>query len=328
MSEFASKTSAPAVASRSAFFGMAATLLWGSYPIWYKAVARVPVFELLLHRVVWSSVFLVPLTLVVFRKKAEVVAVVRARRSFALVCLSAAVLAAWWLSYTYAVVSGHVLEASLGYFVSPLLTAVCGVVFFRERAQPATLVAVGFALVGVASYLVVHGSLPGYAVLLALCYTGYTVLRKVNKGVDSQAATVVETGLLAPFAVLAFGVLAARGGLSSYAGYGAREAALLFALGVINVLPLWWYGIATKGLSLLALSFLQYVPPTCNFLLAIFLYREPMNVAKLVMFGFIWAGVAVQLTRVALNPPPGAAPAPPAPVPAPGLFPTPDKENT
>src|SRR5262245_34681233 len=174
MAESSSQTTASAGASRSAFFGMAATLLWGSYPIWYKAVARVPVFELLLHRVVWSSVFLVPLTLIVFRKKAEVSAVLRGRRSLALVCLSAAVLAAWWLSYTYAVVSGHVLEASLGYFVSPLLTAACGVVVFRERAQPATIAAVCLALIGVASYLVVQGSLPAYAVLLALCYTGYT----------------------------------------------------------------------------------------------------------------------------------------------------------
>ena len=281
-----------------ATFGMAAMLLWGSYPLWYHAVAHVPVFELLLHRVIWSSMFIVPLTYLVFTKKDEVRRIVQSRKTLGLVVLSALVLSVWWLSYTYAVVSGHVLDASLGYFISPLLTVGSGVLIFKEKATSTTHVSIALSLVGVGYYVAVRGSLPIVALALAVCYTGYTILRKINKKADSQSATMVENLLLLPLAIGAAVYLAGSGQLVSYQSTSTEDAVLFVALGVINVLPMWWYGISTKGLSLLSISFLQYIPPTCNFLLAAFVFKENLDSSKVVMFSFVWAGIGLYLAQI------------------------------
>lgn len=282
-------------------FGLAAMLLWGSYPLWYRAVSHVPVFELLLHRVVWSSVFIVPLTYVVFNKREAVRRIIKSPRALAQVVLSALVLSVWWLSYTYAVVSGHVLDASLGYFISPLITVGCGVVIFKESASKLTITSIVLSILGVAYYVYAKGSVPVVAMTLALCYTTYTILRKVNKEADSQAATMVENLLLLPLALIAALYLAVSGKMFSYSNTSSADAILFFLLGVINVLPMWWYGIAAKGLSLLTISFMQYIPPTCNFLLAALVFKESLDASKVVMFSFIWAGIGLYLVQVYLR---------------------------
>ena len=284
-----------------AFYGLAATFLWGSFPLWYVPLAHVPVFELLLHRIVWSSVFIVPLTFWIFSKKEEVLLILRSVRAIVYLVLSSLVLSAWWLSYTYAVVSGHVLDASLGYFISPLLTVGCGLIFFKERATPLTILSITVGLAGVAYYVFVRGDIPLVAAVLALCYTGYTVIRKLNKGVDSQAATMVEVLILTPWCVLAFLFLVATNQVVSYHQTATVDAILFFALGVINVLPMWWYGIAVKEMSLVSVSFMQYIPPSLNFLLGIYVFNEVLDATKLTMFAFIWMGIALYLTQTVLS---------------------------
>ncbi len=200
-------------------------------------------------------------------------------------------IAANWYIFIWAVASDKVLQASLGYFINPLVNVLFGVVFLRERLSRAGLVAVILAGVAVTWLAVGAGELPWVALFLAFSFGLYGLLRKTAR-VKPVPGLMVETALMLPAAVLLLAAARSRGGL--YFGTGSASLDLLLvAAGLVTAMPLLWFTAAARLLPLSTLGFLQYVAPTGQFLLAVLAYGEPMNSDRLLAFGLIWVALAV-----------------------------------
>jgi chloramphenicol-sensitive protein RarD len=295
-------------------FAGAAFLFWGLSPIYWKALGAVPASEVLAHRIVWSMVLLVAM-LVAKRRGRELAAAVRRPRTLATLVVTTALIAVNWYVYIWAMAAERVLEASLGYFVNPLVNVLLGVVFLRERLSRAQAAAVVLAAVGVAVLTVEVGRVPWVALALAGTFGLYGLLRKtVDAG--PQVGLAVETAILTPLTLVWLGSVHAAGG----GAFGRGDVAvdlLLAGSGAITVLPLVWFTAGARLLPLSALGLLQYLAPTLQFLLAVLVYREPFTTAHLVAFAIIWAGLAVFTwdlrRRVRQQRPPRAPIVPPAP---------------
>lgn len=279
---------APDERARGLAYALAAYLAWGLLPVYFKALRAVPAVEVLAHRVVWSLLLLAGLL-----AARGGVAAFRApfrRDRLPLLALTTALISTNWLTYIWAVQAGRVLEASLGYFMNPLVNVLLGVAFLGERLSPRQRLAVLLAGAGVAVLVLRAGTFPWISLVLALSFALYGLLRK-RAGVDAVGGLLGETALLAP---LALGYLAWRAGAGTAAfGAGARLSSLLAAAGVITALPLVWFTLGLHRLRLSTIGLVQYVAPSCQFLLAVLLYREPFGGAQAVAFGCIWGSLAL-----------------------------------
>lgn len=271
-------------------YGFAAYLAWGFFPIYLKAVAAAPVLEVLAHRVTWAFVFLVALT--AFTKQfATVRAALANRKALAVLAGSTLLIAINWGVYIYAVVSGRMVESSLGYYINPLVNVLLGVVILGETLEGPVRVATGLAALGVLSMTASLGQLPWISATLALSFGLYGLLRKLAP-VDALSGLLIETLLLLP---LTAGFLASR----AFAGQGAflhtspSLDVLLVLSGPATAVPLLCFGAAARRLPLSALGFLQYLSPTIQFLLAVLVYHEPFDRGRLGAFALIWAAVLV-----------------------------------
>jgi chloramphenicol-sensitive protein RarD len=271
-------------------YGLAAYGFWGLVPIYFKAVASVPALEVLAHRVVWSVVVLASV-LSVQRRWREVWAVLRDRRTLAVLAVTTVLVGGNWYIFIWAVANDRVLQASLGYFINPLVNVFLGVVFLRERLSRAGVVAVALAAVAVVWLTAQAGELPWVSLVLAFSFGLYGLLRKTAT-VKPVPGLMVETSLMAPPALLYLGLVASRGGL--YFGTGSpRLDLLLIAAGLVTALPLLWFTAAARLLPLATLGFLQYLAPTGQFLLAVLAFGEPLTRDRLLAFGLIWVALAI-----------------------------------
>lgn len=271
-------------------YGLAAYGFWGLVPIYFKAVAAVPALEVLAHRVVWSVVVLA-LVLSVQRRWREVWAVLRDRRTLGVLAVTTVLVGGNWYIFIWAVANDRVLQASLGYFINPLVNVFLGVVFLRERLSRAGVVAVALAAAAVIWLTAQAGELPWVSLVLAFSFGLYGLLRKTAR-VKPVPGLMVETTLMAPPALLYLGLVASRGGL--YFGTGSpRLDLLLIAAGLVTALPLLWFTAAARLLPLATLGFLQYLAPTGQFLLAVLAYGEPLTRDRLLAFGLIWVALAI-----------------------------------
>lgn len=270
--------------------GAAAYGLWGLFPIYFKALASVRPLEVLAHRIVWAAAIL--LGLVWWQGLGrDLRAALRSRRSLGVLLCSTAAIALNWFVYISAVISGHVLETSLGYFMTPLVSVLLGVVVLRERLARPVLLAAGLAVVGVSCMTVQAGRVPAIALVLAFSFGSYGLLRKVVP-VGVVVGLAIETLLLLPFAAGYLAWSRSAGTLAFLSGAWTRDALLLVS-GPLTAGPLLLFGGAVRRLPLSTVGFLQYISPTIQFLLAILLYREAFSSAVALAFGFIWAGLAV-----------------------------------
>ncbi len=297
---------------------LAAYLAWGIFPIYFKALRGVPAPEVLAHRVVWS-VALVAVVVAVRRGAGLRHALAPGRRG--LLAATSALIAANWLLYIWAVQSGRVVEASLGYFLNPLVNVALGVAFLGEALSRRRRVALALAAAGVLVLVVRLGVMPWLPLLLALTFGLYGLLRK-RAAVDALAGLLVETAMLAPLAT-AFLVARAATGAGAF-GSTPRTTVLLALAGVVTALPLVWFAIGVHRLRLSTMGLVQYVTPTLQFLLGVVLYREPFGSAHAVAFGLIWTSLAlcsadaIARSRVAPAPSPILpAPSPTLPAPSP-----------
>lgn len=276
---------------RGVAFAGAAFLFWGLSPIYWKALGAVPAGEVLAHRIVWSSVLLAAM-LIARRRGRELAAAVRRPRTLATLVVTTALIAVNWYVYIWAVAAERVLEASLGYFVNPLVNVLLGVVFLRERLSRPQAAAVALAAVGVAVLTVEVGRVPWVALLLAGTFGVYGLLRKtVDAG--PQVGLAVETALLTPLTLVWLARLHVGGGGAFAGGGGLATDLLLVGAGAVTVVPLVWFTQGARLLPLSALGLIQYLAPTIQFLLAVLVYREPFGATHLVAFAVIWAGLAV-----------------------------------
>jgi len=280
----------PSPSARRGFaFALAAYLFWGVFPLYFKALRAVDAPEILAHRVVWSAAFLAVLVTLQRRWK-EYARAFGSRRSVGIYALSTTLVTINWLLYIWAVVSGHVLDASLGYFINPLVNVLLGAVFLRETLRPRQVMAVGLAAAGVVLLVLRVGRFPWLAVALALSFGGYGLVRKKAR-IDPVVGLLVETTLIAPLA-------AALIGLRAWDGTGALgrdfvTTALLLLAGVLTAVPLIWFAHGVRNLRLATMGIIQYLAPTLQFLIAVAVFHEPFTSAHTVAFSFIWSSLAI-----------------------------------
>jgi chloramphenicol-sensitive protein RarD len=263
--------------------------LWGLFPLYFRQVAAVPAFEIVLHRSVWSMAF-VMLILLWQRQWAWVGEVVKQPRTLGIFMVSALLLSGNWLIYVWAVNNGRVLEASLGYFINPLVNVALGMLFLKERLRPAQKGALALAVAGVAWLTWTAGVPPWIALSLALSFGVYGLLRK-TASLGALEGLALETALLAPLAVPALLWLSFHGGTLSTAD-APTWAWLLFA-GPLTAVPLLLFAHGARRVTMATLGLLQYLAPTIQFLLAVWLFQEPLRPERLAGFALIWAALAV-----------------------------------
>jgi len=274
---------------RGLAYGLAAYVLWGIVPVYWKLLAEVSPVEILAHRVVWGAVSLAAIAWVAGAGPA-VREALDDGRTMAMMGLSGILLVINWGTYIGAVASHHILEASLGYFIVPLVSVGLGTLVLRERMRRLQWLAIGLATVGVVILTWRAGQVPWIAIVLAASFGGYGMVRKLAR-VESLAGSTLETALLVPLAVSYLGLLAGRGG--GHLGHASTGTQLLLlSTGVVTAGPLILFTSAARRLPLSTLGFLQYVGPTLQFVLAVLVYGEPFARDQLIAFGFIWLGLA------------------------------------
>ncbi len=260
--------------------------IWGLMPLYLKLFTGVPAADVLSHRILWSLV-MVGLLLIVTGGAPRLRAAFAQPRLLGLLLLSAVAIAINWLIYTAAVLEGHVLDTSLGYFINPLINVLFGVVLLGERLGRLQWVAVGFALAGVAVLTITLGSLPLISLGIAISFAIYALIRK-QAVVDAATGLFIETLVLTPLAMV---WLATRP--ESPLHWPGTTLALLAAAGIITATPLILFSIAARRLKLTTLGLMQYATPTIVMLEAVFIFEEALDPGRLAAFSLIWVGLGI-----------------------------------
>lgn len=287
----------PSSTASGAAYAVAAYTCWGVFPIYFKAIAAVPPIVVLCHRIVWSALFMLG-WIALSRQFGAIREALRSKRVWGTLLASTLLIAINWLTYIGAVAHGHVLEASLGYFINPLVSVAFGAIFLGERLSRRQSVAVGLALVGVAVLAIGARVIPTIALVLAGTFATYGMLRK-RVAIDGAGGLFVETAMLfAP----ALALLGLGGHASTVAAtHGNVPWLLLLLAGPITALPLLWFANAARRLPLSMLGFFQYISPTLQLACAVLLFGESFTRVHAVTFAFIWAGVAMFLADSVLR---------------------------
>ena len=266
-----------------------AYFMWGFLPLYYRELDHVAVLDVLAHRGLWALVF-VALVVSVLGRWHLVWAAVSNRRSLAILTLTGVLIASNWGGFIYAVANGMVLDASLGYFINPLMSVALGVVLLGERLNKAQRIAIGLAALGVLNEIILLGDVPWIALFLASSFALYGYLRK-TVSVESIDGLFVEMAMLAPLMV---GYLIWAGGpLLGFGGMDMLTLALLLGTGPFTAIPLLLFAAGARRVSLATVGILQFIAPSIMFLMAVLHFREPFALANALTFAGIWLGLTV-----------------------------------
>ncbi|HEU4410603.1 MAG TPA: EamA family transporter RarD [Polyangiaceae bacterium] len=291
---------------RGVAYALATYVSWGFLPLFFRLLRPLPPAYVVAHRVIWASLLFAALCALTGRLGGLRAAVGRPR-TLAALALSAVLIAVNWLLYVYAVSSGRVLEASLGYFINPLLNVALGVAVLGERLERRSWLAIGLAAAGVLVLSVGRtGGVPWLSLGLALSFGLYGLVRK-RLELDTLTASTLEALLLAPFG-LAYALLVGAGAAPP-PSHGVPLWALLLASGALTAVPLYWFASAARLLPLSQLGFFQYISPSLQFLLAVLAFGETFTARHAWGFGCIWAALALSSLVAYRRAPGGARPA-------------------
>ena len=269
---------------------LAAYGIWGLLPIYLKLVSAAPADIILVHRIIWSLLFCG--VLVVARGRLAGVLAALRNPAVALRLLASSILIAVnWLVYIWAVNSGHILESALGYFITPLVNVLFGMLLFGERMAPLQWLAVALAATGITLELVAYGSVPVIALALATTFGLYGVLRK-QVAIEAQSGLLLETAVLAIPAAL-YWLWFADAPTANMANNALSLNLLLLLAGPVTAIPLICFAAAARRLPYSTLGMFQYIAPTLQFAVGVLIYAEPLGERRLMTFGFIWAALAV-----------------------------------
>jgi len=274
--------------------GIAAFGTWGIIPGYWKLFITISASEILAHRFVWTTGFLVGL-LSWQKRWPEVRDAVRSRRAFFYCLASGLAVSVNWFCFIWAVNAGRVLETSLGYFMTPLMSVLLGATFLRERLTRLQFISVLLALAGGLNLTFGYGRFPWLALTICVSFGLYGLLRK-KSGVRPIPGLFLETTLLTPVAA-GYLVYLQRQGTAALNSAGWSMILLLISTGIVTGLPLVWFGHAARHLRLTTLGFLQYLSPSCSFFLGVFLFHEPFTRAHLITFTFIWIALIIFTTE-------------------------------
>lgn len=278
-------------------YALAAYIFWGFLPIYWKFLNHVPAQEILMHRIAWSFVFL--LLVLSYKRYWSWLSALKDWRVLLTFLASSLLLTVNWGLYIWAVNAGYIVEASLGYFINPLVNVVLGLLFLRERLRRGQWLAVAFAVVGVGYLTITYGALPWISLTLAFSFGTYGLLRKTAK-LDALAGLSLETALL---------FLPAAGYLiwlqvnktAVFLHTDPISNILLIFTGVVTAVPLLWFALGARQVPLTTMGVLQYAAPTLQFLIGVFLYHEPFTHDRLIGFSFIWVALAIYSVEMVIN---------------------------
>ncbi|TGG93463.1 EamA family transporter RarD [Natronospirillum operosum] len=276
-------------AAKGVLFGLTAYTLWGSFPLYFALFDGIPAWEVLIHRVVWSCVFLA-FVITLLRRWGPVRAALAEPKKLGFVLACALLIALNWLVYIYSVSTRHVLQASLGYFLTPLVNVALGMIILRETITRLQAIAVLLAALAILYQLVLLGIFPWITLVLAFSFGTYGLMRK-KVLLDGLSGLFVETLLLLPVGLLALAWMSAAG-LSNFTN-DSQTLLLLLSAGVATALPLLAFAGAARRLRLATVGFLMYINPTLQFLIALFVFNEPLSSGVLASFVVIWIALAL-----------------------------------
>jgi chloramphenicol-sensitive protein RarD len=271
-------------------YGICAYSLWGLFPLFFPLLEPAAPVEILAHRIVWSLVA-VAVVLAVGRNMSSLRVLLRDRRRAGLLTLAALLIALNWGTFIYAVNSGHVIEGSLGYFITPLISAAFGVLVFRERLRRGQMLALGLGTCAVVVLTLDYGRLPWVALTLALTFGTYGLVKKLA-GVGAPESLAFETIVLLLPALAYVGVLEA-GGDGTFTHDSPGHPLLLIALGPVTALPLLFYSAAVNRVPLTVIGMLQYITPVLQFLVGLTISGEHMPASRWIGFGLVWLALTV-----------------------------------
>ncbi|MES1929144.1 rarD protein [Salinisphaera dokdonensis CL-ES53] len=273
----------------AAAFG--AFLSWGFLPLYFHLIGpRVSAWEILLHRVLWTALLLAVLTLALGRI-GRIRAVFANTRLCGALVVTALLVATNWGTFIWAVVNSHVVDASLGYYINPLLNIALGFLFLGERLRRLQWVAVAIAALGVLLSIIAYGAVPWVALILAMSFGFYGLIRK-QLAVDSVTGLLVETLFLAPIALVWLVTLYAQGD-AAFGLIDIRTDALLIGAGIFTIVPFTLFAAGARRLRLGTLGLIQYLTPTLQFLTGVLILGERFTPADIVTFACIWTGLAI-----------------------------------
>jgi chloramphenicol-sensitive protein RarD len=287
------RTEGPARNPRAGLiYGLSAYTMWGFIPLYFRAVSEVPPFIILCHRIIWSALFMA-LVISIRGEWKSIRPVFRSRRNVLLLSAGALLIALNWLLFIYAVSTRQLLQASLGYFINPLLSIALGMLFLRERLRGWQWLAVVIAAIAVLNLGLRGTGFPWLALSLAGSFALYGLVRK-SVDINSLHGLTIESAILVPIAAV---ILTIR----HPGDIPLPTLGILSLSGVVTAVPLLCFGAALRRLQLSTMGFLQYVGPTLQFLVAVFLFHEALNRAKLGSFALCWLAILVYVADSTLN---------------------------
>jgi len=268
-------------------YAIFAYLIWGTMPLYWYLLSNITPYEIVAHRILWSAVLMLILSALVF--KTDFRSILKSgKKMLYLLCTSALITLNWSL-YIWAVANGHVVDASLGYYVNPFINIILGVIFLKERLSGMQKIAIAFAFFGVAYLTYSYGTFPVVAIVLASTFSFYALLRK-KAGVEAMPALTVETVIALPIA-LGFLSMTFLNHTNSYQLADISTMLLIMLAGPITAIPLYLFGKAAETVSMTSLGFVQYLSPTLQLLFGILLFKEVFTTAHIICFSSIWLGL-------------------------------------
>ena len=276
--------------NKGMWLAVGAYATWGFFPLYFHALKGVPPLEILSHRVVWALLFLV--AVLTWRREWDWLKPALKQKKVVLTFAAAGTLLAInWLTYIWGVNNGYVVETSLGYFINPLVSVFLGMIFLRERLRPGQWLAIGVASFGVVYLTFTYGRLPYIALVLALTFGTYGLLRKIGK-LNSLQGLTMETGFMFVPA-LGFLLWQEGSGAAAFGHANWSNTILLGFAGVATAIPLLMFGQAAREIPLTVIGILQYIAPTIQFLIGVLVFREPFSPHQLIGFSFIWIALVL-----------------------------------
>ncbi len=272
---------------KGVLFALAGYAIWGFFPLYFKTLQAAPAFQIMAHRVVWS--FLLMTAILIFRKELKPMLSAATPRIVFLYAIAGTLLAINWVTYVWGVNAGYVVEASLGYFINPLVSVLLGVIFLRERLRPLQWVPVVLAGVGVTYLTVSMGKLPWIALVLALSFGLYGLMKKITPLGSLQGLTLETAAVFLP--ALAYLIIEQVRGVGAFVNAGVNTTLLLAATGVVTAIPLIFFSAGTKLIPLTTVGLLQYITPTTQFLLGVFVFKEGFSSNQVIGFVIIWVAL-------------------------------------
>ncbi len=269
-------------------YGIGAYVLWGFLPVYWKLLQEFPAGVILANRIIWSCFFVGGLLWYKNELKTAL-ALFSDRKSIFLVTFSSLIISLNWFTYIWAVNSGFVIQASMGYYINPLMVVLMGTLIFKEKMDKPEKIALFLAFIGVMVITLEYGRIPWVSLILATTFSIYGLCKRVVQ-VGSFVALAIETLMIMPFALIYLSYMQQSGELV-LGDISVTSWGLLMGAGVVTATPLLWFAIAAKSIPFSVLGFIQYLSPTISLLLGVFLFKEPFGVYHMISFSFIWAGL-------------------------------------